>query len=116
MIKSITPGSQFITVHHSGPTNYVNNSGPAAGMMRYNVNTQDLEVFDGRSWVVMTSYATVDLPQRVKDILEWAEQQMLADRKLQALAEEHPAVKAAVAKFNEAQEQLKIIVELSVNQ
>ena len=64
MIKSIYSTSPFITVAGGTPqSTYIGHStGPGVGNMRYNPNGNNIEVFDGSSWVIMySSSTTIDL-------------------------------------------------------
>ncbi len=114
MIKDIS-GNNFIQVSgSSGFTPYVNMSNPSAGMMRYNGNVQQMEVYDGSSWLSFTSdHAYVGLDQSASAAITWALNKMAEEAELQRLAHDHPAVRAAYEVFKRAGEQLKTTIILS---
>ena len=113
MIKDITAGSGYVEIHRSGAHTYIGDMGPDSGCVRYNTSTQEIEVFDGLTWIVVSQYINIDLTGRVKAILAWAEKQMKHEQELLKLAEEYPAVNAALVAFNKARDQLTITIELS---
>jgi len=108
MIKGLT-GTLGVTIAGGGTTTmpYVpqNASNPIQGMIR--VNNQDLEVFTGSSWQVMsTSYASVGLDQDILDIVQWArkqrDKQLDRERRIQnnpALQKAYEAIERAEANY-----------------
>jgi hypothetical protein len=100
MIKGIT-GGNFINVvggHASSP--YISPGSSGAGMMRYNGNTQCIEVNDGSVWQVMSSaYPSVELNGRAVSILEWAEQKMAEEKELDELCKKYPGLERARSNF-----------------
>ena len=93
MIKSLSGGSHIQVTGASGFAPYVNMSNPSAGMVRYNGNSQNLEIYDGSSWMAMySSAANVSMDYEVQTILNWAKQKMQEDQRLKELAEKHPGI------------------------
>ena len=115
MIKDITASGPFIQVMGGGNyTPYINMSNPSAGMTRFNGNTQSLEVYDGHSWMVMSSIvASVGLTGEAISILSWAKQKMEDESVLEKLAKEHPAINLALDNVKKAKTQLDAIIILS---
>ena len=115
MIKDITASGPFIQVMGGGNyTPYINMSNPSAGMTRFNGNTQSLEVYDGHSWMVMSSsVASVGLTGEAVNILSWAKQKMEDEIMLEKLAREHPAINLALDNVKKAKTQLDAIIILS---
>ena len=103
MIKSINGGGDYLMVSNGGPVSqYFNNFSGAlnVGQLRWNPNNQNMEVYDGNSWVMMnTNHVNIDLTTRTKDILSWAEKKMAEDQKLKDLMEKHPGLKECYEKF-----------------
>jgi hypothetical protein len=103
MIKSIHGGGDYLMVSGgSSVGQYFNNYAGAlnVGQLRYNPNNQNLEVYDGNGWVMMnTNHVNIDLTTRAKDILNWAEYQMVQERELRALMDRHPGLKDLHDKF-----------------
>lgn len=109
MIKGINSSSIWLTVTGgNGGVNYINNYSGAQGVgnMRYNTASQNLEIWDGNNWVLLsTTYATVDISAKTKQILEWCEKKMQEEIVLENLAEKYPAIK-------DLQDQLAATVKL----
>jgi len=116
MITSIIPSSQYISVSVSGNTTYVPNNGQLAGQLRYNTSTQSIEIYDGISWIVMgQQYATVDLGENTKSIMEWARKKMHEEALLESYAEQYPAIRSALDNYKEAEKQLLVMTALSID-
>lgn len=110
-IRSMSPF--LFTGADSSP--YVGNNGPAAGMVRYNTNTQHLEAFDGTAWLQIANNEHVGMTPEAIDAIHWARKKIEEEAKLKALAEKHPGVADAMDQLKHASEQLEIMVQL-VNQ
>jgi hypothetical protein len=96
--------------HNSMP--YVNNSNTSAGMVRYNNN--NLEVYNGASWLVINgSIASVGMNSAAESAIDWAMRKMAEEELMMALANEHPAVKIALANLEKAKQQLDATIILS---
>ena len=118
MIKNITPGSG-ITINNNHSTwpsfyNTVNSTGNSLiGQLRYNGTSQNLEVYDGNTWLAMTSgYPTIDLAPHVQAVVTWAQTKMAEESRIRELAAKHPAVADAVEALKKAEEQVKIVTAL----
>ena len=93
MIKSILGNGGIVVANGSVSTPYINMSTPSAGIVRFNGNVGNFEVYDGSSWVSMYSAAvTVSLDYDVQTILNWARDKMTEDLKLKELAQKHPGI------------------------
>ena len=98
MIKGINSNSSYINVNQGYPTNmpYINVGSLSAGSLRYNPSNQNMEVYDGNSWIpIMANYATVDLPDWVKSTLDWAHERMTEERNLEYLCAKYPGLDKA---------------------
>lgn len=114
MITGIASGAFVDVLSGSSALPYVpmNSSNPIQGMVR--VNGQNLEVFNGSSWVIMTTnYPTIQLNQSAQSAISWAMKKMSEEAELEKLAEDHPAIKAAYENMQRAAEQLKATIILS---
>jgi hypothetical protein len=120
MIKSINHSGRYITVTGGTPgSNYVNSYSGAQGIgnMRYNTSTQNIEIWDGNSWMTLqTSYATVQLNDEAISLLDWAKEKRGEELKIEELIKTNPAVKLAYDNVLKAQEQLKITTILSTDE
>ncbi len=114
MIKQLTGNNHIQVSGSSGFAPYVNMSNPSAGMIRYNGTVQQMEVYDGVSWLTFTSdHAYVGLHESASAAITWAMGKMAEEAELQRMAHTHPAVRAAYEAFKRAGEQLKTTIILS---
>ena len=73
-----------------------------------------MEVYDGSGWLQFTNnHATIDLSVNANAAIVWALTKMVEEAELEALAQKHPAVAAALENLNKAKEQLRVITILS---
>lgn len=94
MIKNITGGQYIDVMGGSTSYPYVNMSNPSAGMIRYNGNNQNIEVYDGSSWMTISgNYSTVNLNNDAKELLEWARAKRAEEQYLENEAEKNPTIK-----------------------
>ena len=87
-------------------TPYVGNSGPAAGMTRYNTNSQQLEAFDGNGWLSVSNSVDISTSAVLKDVIIWAQKKMAEEREFEELVKRNETVR-------HAKEQLDIVVALT---
>ncbi len=114
MIKGIASGEHVIVTGSSGFMPYVNMSNPSAGMLRYNGNSQTLEVYDGLSWLgISADYPSIHLSESARAAINWVMRKMAEEAELEKLAHDHPAIKAAYENLKRAEDQLKTTVILS---
>jgi hypothetical protein len=116
MIKNLT-GVCGLTVS-GGSTSFPyipqNSSNPMQGMLR--VNNQDMEVFNGSSWQVLsTSYATVSLDQEILDVIQWARTQRTLERNRAVLIENNPALEKAYKAILRAEQNFDILAKFVEN-
>ena len=115
MIKSLYSTSPFITVSGGTPQNtYIgSHNGPGVGNMRYNPNGNNIEVFDGSSWVVMyNNSANIDLSGEAISLLEWARKKRNEELELERLAKTNPTIKDLKDQIKQKEEQLSIVLTL----
>ena len=114
MINTVTGNYTYIGVQStSGSMPYISPGTPSAGMVRYNVQSQCLEVYDGTaSWYRIGSDVSVDLSPNAKAVIDWAGKKIDEERRWKEMAEKNPAIKDAYDKFKQAEEQLKIVEAL----
>ena len=121
MIKSINGGNglQITNNYNTWPTFYNNpqsTGNTLIGQVRYNGSSQNLEVSDGNSWLIMTSaYPTVELSGEVQSILNWARMKMAEEYRIKELAAKHPTVADALKAVELAEEQVKVVAALVDN-
>jgi hypothetical protein len=110
MITNVYSTGAFVTAHSLSSTPYVNPNAPSAGMLRYHNN--QMQVYDGSSWLAMGSSANIGLSPEAEEIMIWAREKMRAEREARAMAEQYPAVADALNAVWESEQQLKTIVAL----
>jgi len=115
MIKDIISSGPFVQVAGGGGyTPYINMNTPSAGITRWNGATQSLEVYDGSSWMVISSsVATVGLNTDAVRAITWANNKMNEEAELEKLAKEHPAIQIALDNLEKARQQLNATILLS---
>ena len=118
MIKGVNAGNglQVSNSYGSWPQFYntVQSTGNSLiGQVRYLGSSQNFEVFDGNSWIMMAaSYPTVELSGEVLSILNWAKAKMAEELRLKQLAQRHPSLQDALDQLQHAQEQVRIVEAL----
>ena len=118
MIKNITAGPGLtVQNNYSNWPSFYNNSASAnntlVGQVRYNGSAQCMEVYDGMTWLTMTSASpTVDLAPHVQAAVDWARIKMAEESRLKELAAKHPAVADALEALKRAEEQVQIVAAL----
>lgn len=111
MIRNITGGYGIQVSGSAYSAPYVDTSRPSAGLVRY--NNGNIEVYDGGSWLVMqSSYPTIELDHETREILQWAQNRMVEEERMKALAKSHPTVADALAARDRADEAVRIAVAL----
>lgn len=118
MIKGINTGNglQVNNSNTSWPAfyNQTANGNTLIGQVRYNGSSQNLEVYDGNSWLIMTaSYPTVELAPHVQAVVNWAQIKMAEEARIKQLAERHPTVADAAAAVKLAEEKLQAVIALT---
>lgn len=108
---SINAASPYMFV---GPISnqYVSTNGSAAGMVRFNTSTQQLEAFDGSVWIRIANDQNVGLTQDAVEAIHWARDKIIKEQQLKELALQHPGVADALQQLQRASEQLEIMVQL----
>jgi len=113
MISGITTAGPYMQVNNgSNPTPYFPNnySSQGVGNMRYNTQTNNIEVYDGSSWqILQKSFASVGLSHEGQTLLDWAKEKRDQELKFKDLLEKHPGVK-------DLKEKLDIMVALVTEQ
>ena len=116
MIKSIHSGSSFLTVSGGNPgstyiANY--NNAPGVGNMRYNPNSQNTEVYDGSTWIILSAHnATINLSDEAVGLLQWARQKRDEEFELERLANTNTTIKDLTNQIKDKQEQIRIVQTL----
>jgi hypothetical protein len=115
MIKYIASSGKYTTVIGGSATNYINNYPGAQGVgnMRFNTTNQNMEVYDGNSWITLQmGHVNVGLNSRAEDLLDWAEKKMTEELELEVLANSNPTIKDLMETIKQKQEQITIVKAL----
>jgi len=115
MIKNITSNSSLLNVScYQGNNPYISPGAQSAGMVRYNINMNRTEVYDGNSWQELGGgYATIDLAPHVQAVITWAQTKMAEEANWKYLAEKHTSVKHALDNVEQAKRELELIYQLA---
>jgi hypothetical protein len=98
MIKNLDITSPHLT-SSAYSTPYINNNGQSAGTVRYNTMTQQMEVFDGVSWINISQNASIGLSWTADEAIRWAHDRMHEERDLKAKLEKYPSLKHAYEQY-----------------
>ena len=116
MIKTISTSSPFITVSGGNPgSTYIGNYSNAAGVgnMRYNPNNQNIEVYDGSTWIILSAHhANISLSDETVSLLEWARKKRDEELEMERLAQTNSTIKDLVTQLKEKQEQIHVVKTL----
>jgi hypothetical protein len=100
MIKQINSDPQWIQVqqgYHGVPP--ISPGAQSAGLLRYNSNTNNIEVYNGMAWYGIDTNVGIDLSPSAKETLTWAYNKMQEERRLKDLMSRHPGLKDSHDKF-----------------
>jgi uncharacterized spore protein YtfJ len=115
MIDYVVGGEYLNVTSHKGAIPYVNMSGtnPMIGVLAFDAGSQSMKVFDGNNWLTVGGgSANINLTPNAVNILKWAEQKMVEDMRLKALAEKHPAINDLLNQIKEKEDQIKMVQTL----
>ena len=113
MIKSINGAGRYVMVNGGFPaTTYMNqNSGLMnVGDVRYNIQMQRFEVYDGNMWLeISTSHASIGLTHDAESALDWAIKKKHEEMELEALAKTNPTIADLVNQLKETREKIEVV-------
>ena len=115
MIKSIHSSSPFLTISGGNPgSTYIGNfNGAGVGNMRYNPNSQNIEVYDGSTWIILSSqHSTINLSDEAVTLLQWARKKRDEELNIELLAQTNSVIKDLVNQIKDKEEQIKVVQTL----
>jgi hypothetical protein len=117
MITNITANGNPLLWVSTGGSNmpHINMNAPSSGMMRWNGNSNCIEVFDGSMNLWQQMYgktADIQLSPMVQTIVDWANKKMAEELEWEKLAKTNDAVKIALENMKKAKQQLDITAKL----
>lgn len=93
MIKTLT-GGKYIQVTGGSMHPYISPGSQSAGMIRYNVNSNNLEVYDGVAWKELAGgYTSVELTAEAQELLDYVREKKQKEKRLDELMEKHPGLR-----------------------
>lgn len=112
MITSITSIGKYVEVNYSTGSNHIVNPSGAQGVgnLRFNTNTQTMEVYDGNMWRPLNmNHSRVGLTPHAEVLLDWVEKKMREELELKELAETNSTIKDLIDTIMQKQEQLEMV-------
>ena len=94
---------------------HINMNAPSSGMMRWNGNSNCIEVFDGSTNLWQQMYgktADIQLSPQIQAVINWANLKMAEESEWEKLATTNDAVKIALENMKKAKQQLDITAKL----
>ena len=83
------------------------------GDIRFNTNTQTIEVYDGNRWIEMnTSHASVGLTPDAERALDWANRKIAEEAELDRLAASNDTIADLVNQKKELDDKIKMVQTL----
>ena len=108
MIKNIYSSSNHIQIGQGlGSVPPISPGAQSAGMLRYNTNSNTMEVYNGVAWFSIETTADISLSPMAQQAMDWAMKKMEEDLRLQSLMARHPGLKELNDKF----EMMKILCQ-----
>jgi hypothetical protein len=113
MLRTVSGAGRYVMVNGGMPaTTYINTGSGYmnVGDVRFNTNTQILEVYDGNRWVELhTSHASVGLTPDAESALDWALKRMREDLELEYLAKSNPTIADLLNQKKELDDKIKMV-------
>ena len=92
MIKLLIGGGDFITVTQNSSVPYFSPGAQSAGIVRFNINSNTLEAYDGNSWRDITTSVTISINHEYEKVLKWAKEEMIRQQRIKELAKKHEII------------------------
>jgi len=101
MIKGVTSNGPYLVVTGGYPNYpYISPGSVGAGQLRWNTNTNEMEINDGVTWRSLgANNTTVSLTTDAQEALTWAVTKMKEERDLNQRMERHPGLRDTYEKF-----------------
>jgi len=108
MIKNIHSSTNHIQIGQSySNVPPISPGAQSAGMLRYNTNSNTMEVYNGIAWFSIETTTNILLSPVAQQAVDWSIKKMEEDLKLQSLIARHPGLKELNDKF----EMMKILCQ-----
>ena len=116
MIKNIHASGRYMNVTGGNASTYVNGYSGAQGIgnMRYNTSNQQMEVFDGNSWITINmDHASIGLNSEAESLLDWARKKRDEEQEWYKLASSNEAVRIALEQLEQAKTRVELTTILA---
>ena len=113
-IYSTTSGYINVGGHNNNPYVSIDQNNPISGMIRMNGN--NMEVYNGSGWLQFGTTAEVSLTGTAISALDWCHKKMAEETRIKELANKNVTVADALARYEAAQAQLKMVLTLTDEQ
>ena len=115
MINSFTQSSKYITAYMGSNNDpHFSMSAPSAGMLRFNGDTRNMEVYDGNCWRTMAgTSASVSMNPDAEKAIEWALKRIEQEKQWYELASNNEAVRIALDQLEQARTRLELTAHLA---
>jgi hypothetical protein len=98
MIKGLHCSSSWLYTQNQPVSVYVGNQ-QSAGMLRFNTQTQQMEVYDGMNWMQFGGTATIGFTPEAEEVMQWAKKKMAEDQDLDRLLKKYPSLRELHEQF-----------------
>jgi hypothetical protein len=119
MIKTVNGSGRYMMVNGGMPATTYINTGPgymSVGDIRFNTNSQNLEVYDGQIWRELnTSHASVGLTPDAERALDWANRKIAEEAELDRIAESNATIADLVEQKKALDHKIKMVQNLVKN-
>jgi hypothetical protein len=116
MLRTVSGAGRYMMVSGGMPAHtYINSSSGYmnVGDVRYNVQMQRLEVYDGQMWLeINTGHASVGLTPDAERALDWANQKIREEAELDRLAASNATIADLVNQKKELDDKIKMVQTL----
>ena len=116
MIRTVNGMGRHVMVNGGYPaTTYINTSlgYMNVGDVRYNTQMQQLQVYDGQSWVeINSSHASVGLTPDAENAIDWAIKKRQEDLALEELAKTNSTIADLINQKKELDDKIKMVQTL----
>ena len=113
MIKTVNSAGRYVMVSGGMPVHtYINSSSGYmnVGDVRYNVQMQRLEVYDGNMWIELnTGHASVGLTPDAELAIDWAKRKLNEELALEQKAKDNPTIADLLNQRKKIDEQIQVI-------
>ena len=116
MIKTVNGSGRYMMVNGGMPsTTYMNTMSGYMGVgdVRFNSNSQNLEVYDGQLWRELNmTHASVGLTPEAESLLDWARDKRNQEMQIEALSKSNPTIADLVEQKKNLDHKIKMVRSL----